>query len=78
MTEHANGPRPEHERLDGVDASFLSEDTWANPLTGADCAVCGATSPAGTLRCPRCNALLLAVCPGSCASCGLKRCSRPR
>ena len=75
---HDREPAPGDERYEGVDASFLNEDTWANPLTGVDCPVCGATSPAGTVRCPRCNALLLTACPGSCASCGLRSCARKR
>ncbi|MCX7781228.1 MAG: hypothetical protein N2491_10015 [Negativicutes bacterium] len=36
------------------------------------CPQCGNLAAAGNIRCPRCNALLLAPCSGSCSQCAKK------
>lgn len=40
----------------------------------ASCPACGLTVPAGTVRCPRCNQLLLEQlqCQGNCRTCAAK------
>lgn len=67
---------PGHERYEGVDAEFLAKDTWAEEEPGRPCPQCGYVAGATEIRCPRCRALLLMGCSGSCASCGAKRCER--
>jgi rubrerythrin len=41
------------------------------------CPLCGFVAPMTAIRCPRCNALLLTACSGSCASCGSRACLLP-
>ncbi len=66
-------PNPD-ERYEGVDRSVLDEDVWAETPAKDVCPKCGLTIEPGTLRCPRCNALVLMGCGGSCASCGSRSC----
>jgi hypothetical protein len=69
---------PVHERYVGVDRSVLDEDVWAEKPAKTDCPKCGMSVDTGSIRCPRCNALLIMACGGSCASCGSKSCVRPQ
>lgn len=66
----------DHERYEGVDRSVLDEDVWSEPAAKA-CGVCGIAVPADAIRCPRCNALLLATCSGVCGACVSRTCARP-
>lgn len=66
----------DHERFEGVDRSVLDEDVWAEAPVKTPCPKCGMAVEAGALRCPRCNALVITGCGGSCASCGAKNCAR--
>jgi hypothetical protein len=68
-------PNPD-ERYEGVDRSFLDDDVWAEAPAKDVCPKCGLTIEPGTLRCPRCNALVLMGCGGSCASCGSRSCAK--
>lgn len=73
MTGHDN----DHERYIGVDRSVLDADVWAEEPAKTACPKCGMLVEAGSFRCPRCNALVIMACGGSCASCGSKSCVRP-
>lgn len=66
----------EHERYTGVDGDKLDHDVRADAPSKYPCPKCGMPVEAGSLRCPRCNALVIAGCGGSCASCGAKSCDR--
>lgn len=66
----------DHERFDGVDRAVLDADVWAEGPAKTPCPKCGMAVEAGSLRCPRCNALVITGCGGSCASCGAKSCDR--
>ena len=66
----------DHERYAGVDRSVLDEDMWAEESVKSPCPKCGMLVDAGSLRCPRCNALVIMACGGSCASCGAKSCAK--
>ena len=66
-------PNP-NERFEGVDRTVLDEDVWAEKPVKDVCPKCGLAVEPGTLRCPRCNALVIMGCGGSCASCGSRRC----
>jgi len=65
-----------HERYEGIDRSVLDEDVWADGPAKVTCPTCGLGVDAGTIRCPRCNALVLTGCSGSCSSCGSRTCLR--
>lgn len=41
---------------------------------GPKCPQCGLDVPVGAIRCPRCRALLVHGCTGSCASCRVAGC----
>ena len=66
-------PNP-NERFEGVDRTVLDEDVWAETPTKDVCPKCGMVIGSGALRCPRCNALVIMGCGGSCASCGSRSC----
>ena len=66
----------DHERYEGIDRSVLDEDVWADVPAKNPCPKCGMPVEEGSLRCPRCNALVIMSCGGSCASCGAKSCAR--
>lgn len=66
----------DHERFVGVDRGVLDKDVWNDAPEKTGCPVCGMQAERGTIRCPRCNALLLKGCGGSCASCGAGSCEK--
>ena len=66
-------PNPD-ERFEGVDRSVLDGDVWAETCERSACPTCGLAIEPGTLRCPRCNTLVIMGCGGSCASCGSRSC----
>lgn len=66
------------ERYEGIDRSVLDEDVWSEgscPAT-VTCPKCSFAAPPDAVRCPRCNALLLMACSGSCGACMSKTCVR--
>ena len=63
------------ERSEGIGRSFPDGDGWVETPAKDVCPKCGLTIEPGTLRCPRCNALLLMGCGGSCATCGSRSCA---
>ncbi len=65
-----------NERYEGIDRSVLDEDVWDEAPEKAACPKCGLAIEPGSLRCPRCNTLVIAGCGGSCASCGVRTCAR--
>jgi ribosomal protein S27AE len=64
------------ERYEGIDRNVLDEDVWAETPAKAVCPKCGLAIDPGAIRCPRCNALVIMACGGSCASCGSRSCVR--
>jgi hypothetical protein len=64
------------ERFEGIDRSVLDEDVWAEAPVKVKCPKCGMDVEQGAIRCPRCNALVLMGCGGSCSSCGSRTCVR--
>ncbi|MDO8963569.1 MAG: hypothetical protein Q7W30_03655 [Coriobacteriia bacterium] len=67
-----------HERHEGIDRTVLDEDVWAEEPIVASCPVCGMGVVRGTIRCPRCNALLVVACSGVCGACVSRTCARTR
>ena len=63
-----------NDRYEGIDRSVLDEDVWAETPAPAACPKCGLAIESGAIRCPRCNALAIIACGGSCASCGARSC----
>lgn len=72
MAQHSDP----NERFEGIDRSVLDEDVWTEAVPKTTCPKCGLAVDAGTIRCPRCHALTLMACGGSCASCGSRTCVR--
>jgi len=64
------------ERYQGIDRSVLDEDVWSEESCPATvtCPKCSFAAPPDAVRCPRCNALLLMACSGSCGACRSKTC----
>jgi hypothetical protein len=67
-----------NERYEGIDRSVLDEDVWAESPAKPVCPKCGLALAPKAIRCPRCNAFVIAGCGGSCASCGARSCARRR
>ena len=67
----------DNERYEGIDRTVLDEDVWSDDAcaTTVICPKCSFVATVGVARCPRCNALLLTGCTGSCAGCGSKTCA---
>jgi hypothetical protein len=65
-----------NERYEGIDRTVLDEDVWAESPQELVCPRCGLVLDAKAIRCPRCNAFVIAGCGGSCASCGALSCTR--
>jgi hypothetical protein len=69
-------PAGPEERYEGIDRSVLDEDVWADEScpTTETCPKCSFAAPPDAVRCPRCNALLLMACTGSCGACASRTC----